>query len=200
MFVAICEGSLYDPRRDVQKMNNTSQQEKIYRVLDLVAETPHLSQRELASSTGLSLGLINLTLKRLIETGHIKMSNLNSRKVEYVLTPKGLWEKANRTYAYLTRAVQTFKEYQSRIEQLVQDLAREPRCFAIVGSGEIASLTEMALRKVAPQSPLRFLEPGESPAENEILLDCRLNAENGGVGISILYKLLANGGRHDTSV
>ena len=68
------------------------------KILDLITEAPRLSQRDIASQSGLSLGLVNLTLKRLLQTGHIKVSNLNKKKVEYIVTPKGFFEKANHSY------------------------------------------------------------------------------------------------------
>jgi predicted transcriptional regulator len=175
-------------------MNNTPYQEKIYRVLELVAESPRLSQREVASTTGFSLGLVNLIFKRLAQTGHIKALSLSKRKVEYILTPKGLVEKTRRTAAYVSRTVRTFLEYQRRLEQLVKELAVEDGArFAIVGDGEIVPLLEMALRSAAPGASYRSLRDGEAPRDGEIVLDCRLNGHGGSYGISVLSRLLASG-------
>jgi DNA-binding MarR family transcriptional regulator len=100
-------------------MNKLKEEEKVHRVLEIIASYPGLSQRDVASHSGLSLGLVNLIVKRLIRTGHIKMSGLNSRKVQYILTPKGLVAKAKRTYLYMMSTVRTFFEYQRRMEQLI---------------------------------------------------------------------------------
>jgi hypothetical protein len=172
-------------------MNDGSLQERIYRVLELISESPCISQRDLASSTGLSLGLINLTLKRLIQTGHIKVFSLNRRKVEYILTPKGLIEKAHRTYAYVSKTVKTFMEYQGRLEQLIRDLVGQDCArFAILGDSEIVPLVIISLRSAAPAVPFRVLHEGEAPDHGEIVLDCRLQGQKGEFGISILARLL----------
>jgi len=172
-------------------MNDQNTQDKVYKILDIVSHSTELSQRDLATSSGLSLGMVNLLLKRLIETGHIKISNLNKKKVQYILTPKGAAEKAQRTYRYISRALQTFSVYSKKIEGLIQDLAQNnSQRFAICGDGEIASLVEMQLRHTTPQVQYRSLRDGETPAEGETVLDCRFNSGQGSLGISILAKLL----------
>jgi DNA-binding MarR family transcriptional regulator len=171
-------------------MNGSITEDKIYRVLELVSASPHFSQRELAQSAGFSLGLVNLAIKRLIRTGHIKIAQLDKRKVEYNLTPKGMMEKAQRSYLYLSTTMKTFLEYRRRLDQLFHRLSQENhKQFAILGEGEIVSLVEMGLAEAIPDARYRriadnvLLEPGE------VLLDCRLNgvAE---FGISVMAHLL----------
>jgi predicted transcriptional regulator len=171
-------------------MNDGVTQDKIYRVLDLVAASPHLSQRELAQSAGISLGLVNLAIKRLIRTGHIKMAQLDKRKVEYNLTPKGMMEKAQRSYLYLSTTMKTFLEYRRRLEQLFHRLGQEGhRKFAILGEGEIVSLVEMGLAHAIPEATHRRMTNGEALTPGEVLLDCRLNGV-GEFGISMMAHLL----------
>jgi DNA-binding MarR family transcriptional regulator len=165
--------------------------ERKYQVLDLISKSPRLSQRELANTTGVSLGLINITLKRLIQTGHIKVSNINRRKVEYVLTTKGFSEITKRSYQYISKTINTFSEYQKRLNQLVQEMVQsKQKKFVILGNGEVASLMEMALKSGPPDVTYRYLKPGQSSQPHEILLDCRLSTESGGVGISVLKQLI----------
>jgi DNA-binding MarR family transcriptional regulator len=162
------------------------------RVLNLISEKPRLSQRDIASQSGLSLGLVNLTLKRLLQTGHIKVSNLNKKKVEYLVTPKGFFEKANHSYAYLSKTLKVFMEYQHRLTTILQGLVDQgTSAFAVLGAGEIAELVDIALRGLPTVVSFRRIREGESVGENEVLLDCRLkiNGENA-TGISILATLL----------
>ncbi|MCB4755562.1 MAG: winged helix-turn-helix transcriptional regulator [Elusimicrobia bacterium] len=165
-------------------------EDKSHRVLNLLARDPHLSQRELASNTGLSLGLINLIIKRLIKTGYLKVLNLNSNKAKYLLTKKGMLEKTNRTASYISQTINTFKTYKSRIDELVQELVKNGhKSFVILGEGEVASLLEMSLRS-APGITYRHASFDVLPQDGEIVLDCRLNTEKGQIGISILNQLL----------
>jgi len=175
---------------NVQTMNTSVTEDKIYRILNLVADSPHLSQRELAQSAGYSLGLVNLALKRLIRTGHIKIAQLDKRKIEYNLTPKGMMEKAQRSYQYLSTTMKTFLEYRRRLEQLFERLGQDGHHdFAILGEGEIISLVEMGLMHSIPSARHRRIAEGEALLPDEVLLDCRLNGV-GDFGISMMAHLL----------
>lgn len=165
--------------------------EKVFRVLEMIAQRPRVSQRELAEKTGFSLGLINLTLKRLIKTGHIKVSALNRRKLEYLLTPKGFVEKTNRTTHYITRTLETFSEYKRRIDALLTELVADGHAsFALLGEGEVASMVEAFLNREGAPLRYRRVGDGESLQAGETLLDCRLRNTAGSVGVSILERLL----------
>ncbi|MBI4395993.1 MAG: winged helix-turn-helix transcriptional regulator [Elusimicrobia bacterium] len=176
-------------------MNEELNKENAYKVLDLISQSSRLSQRELASSTGLSLGLVNLIIKRLTKTGYIKVSSLNNRKSEYLVTTKGLMNKAQRTSSYISVTVKTFMEFRRRISQLLGDFMKEGhRRFVIVGQGEIASLVEMMLKEMGAGVKYRSLKPGEEPQADETILDCRLEGYEGNVGVSVLARLLGVNG------
>jgi hypothetical protein len=116
---------------------------------------------------------------------------MNRRKMRYVLTRKGLTEKANRAYTYVSRTIQTFLEYRQRLDHLVHQLVQtKNRRFAILGHGEVASLMEMSLKNAGPTVSYRLLKPGQSANDKEILLDCRLGREGGRIGIAVLEQLL----------
>src|SRR3954470_1009930 len=83
-------------------------------VLRLIDSKPELSQRELASSLGMSLGKANYCLRALIEKGFLKAENYRNSKNKlgylYVLTPSGIAAKADLTRQFLARKV---KEYEA---------------------------------------------------------------------------------------
>lgn len=169
-------------------MNNI----KTLQVLQLLSKKPRLSQRAIAAASGLSLGLVNLIIKRLIQTGHIKISNLSKKRIEYLLTPKGFIDTANHSYAYLTRAISTFKESKMRLTNLIEDLAAQGhRNFVILGKGEIADLLNLVLESFPEKFPYRRAEPGGEVQPQETVLDCRLNGKLDGLsGISVMAALL----------
>lgn len=74
-------------------MNELIEKVRLSRLLDILNESPDQSQRFLAQEVGLSLGLVNLWLKRLAESGYIRIENSGKRKMLYVVTPQGLEEK-----------------------------------------------------------------------------------------------------------
>jgi len=90
-----------------------------YRLLKQLEKNPNLSQRELASLMGISLGRVNYCLNALIERGWVKARNFrqsqNKMGYAYLLTAKGVDEKARVTLAF-------FKHKQKEYDELVKEL------------------------------------------------------------------------------
>jgi EPS-associated MarR family transcriptional regulator len=83
---------------------------------------PDLSQRELAQMLGVSLGKVNYCLKALVQVGWVKAGNFARSKSKagyvYLLTPKGVTEKAALTARFLARKQQQYQQLQAEIEEL----------------------------------------------------------------------------------
>ena len=83
---------------------------------------PEQSQRQLAKELGVSLGGVNYALRALIERGFVKAENFrkSGRKIAYlyVLTPKGVAEKASLTTAFLSRKLEEYEVLKQEIESL----------------------------------------------------------------------------------
>ena len=59
-----------------------------FEVLKSVESKDTITQRELARKTGLSLGAVNVLIKRLINKGLLKIEHINARTIRYFLHPK----------------------------------------------------------------------------------------------------------------
>ncbi len=75
--------------------------EKEYEVLSHLGKEKEVTQRKIASGTGLSLGSVNILLKKMVKKGLVKIERLNTRTIRYILTPRGMKEKARITYQIL---------------------------------------------------------------------------------------------------
>jgi EPS-associated MarR family transcriptional regulator len=93
-----------------------------FRVLHLLEEEPNLTQRELAERLGISLGGVNYCLKSLIDIGHIKVGNFKKNPDKsvylYLLTPKGINEKAQLTAGFLKRKMAEYQALKQEIESV----------------------------------------------------------------------------------
>ena len=102
-------------------------EETSYKLFSLVEQQPDISQRELAKEMGISLGKTNYCLKALMDKGWLKASNFknNSNKIAYayVLTPRGLREKAKITTRFLKRKVREYEMLKTEIEQLQREVS-----------------------------------------------------------------------------
>ena len=100
--------------------------EEVLRLLREIKNTPDVTQRELSSSLGVSLGKINFLLNALIQKGYVKANNFRNshNKVAYVylLTPRGLEEKARITYQFLMRKTTEYDALKQEIEKLRKEV------------------------------------------------------------------------------
>jgi EPS-associated MarR family transcriptional regulator len=99
-----------------------------YRILKAIEDDPTLSQRELASQLGVSLGKANYCLKELVKKGLVKAgnfkSNPNKRVYAYLLTPSGMKEKTKITMRFLQRKMGEYEEIKKEIERLRSEVER----------------------------------------------------------------------------
>ena len=91
-----------------------------FRVLRLIEENPHASQREIANALGVSLGGVNYCLKALVGKGLLKIENFrksgNKLGYLYLLTPEGIAEKTHLTEAFLRRKMAEYEVLREEIE------------------------------------------------------------------------------------
>jgi EPS-associated MarR family transcriptional regulator len=86
---------------------------------------PQYTQRELSREMGVSLGKVNYCIKKLAEKGLIKITNFkhnpNKAVYAYLLTPKGVDEKARLTYSFLKIKIKEYEILKEEIIKLKED-------------------------------------------------------------------------------
>jgi EPS-associated MarR family transcriptional regulator len=104
-------------------------QELEYRALKILEQQPDLTQRQLAEALGVSLGKTHYLVKSLIDVGWVKLDNFqrsdNKWGYAYLLTPKGIVEKAAITARFLVRKKQEFNNLQLEIQQLQEEVRQQ---------------------------------------------------------------------------
>ena len=92
-----------------------------FNVLRKINNKPKSTQRELAEELGFSLGKLNYCLKSLKTKGLIKMKNFgkNPNKLNYiyVLTPRGIAEKAKLTVNFMKRKMKEYDELKRELKK-----------------------------------------------------------------------------------
>ena len=87
-----------------------------------------LSQRQVATSLGMSLGKVNYCLKALIQKGFVKAENYRNSENKlayfYLLTPTGITAKAELTRRFLSRKMKEYDELKLEIERLQHESER----------------------------------------------------------------------------
>jgi len=112
------------------RLRNSIREDTRFRILRLVSENSHLSQRELADAVGISAGSAHYVLNALIEAGMVKFGNFKAaedrRRYAYVLTPDGLAERDAMAQRFLARKVEEFEALRLEIEALRGELEVRP--------------------------------------------------------------------------
>ena len=100
-----------------------------YKLMRLVEANPEISQRKAARELGISLGKINYCLGALIQKGWIKATRFknsqNKAAYMYLLTPRGLEEKATLTLEFLRIKMREYESLRTEIEQIRREAGRD---------------------------------------------------------------------------
>src|SRR5207249_9785028 len=128
-------------------------------ILRAIGGGVHLIQRALSARMGVALGLTNLYLMRLGGRGFIKIREFSSKpsarkRLRYMLTAKGVTEKARLTYEYMGHSLQLYRRTRDNLREAMGQLGRNGmKRIALCGTGEAAELAYLTLKECG-------LEPG----------------------------------------
>lgn len=105
------------------------QEDTNFRLMQLLQDNPHLSQREMAKALGISFGGTNYCLNALVDKGLVKIHNFNRNQNKfgyaYLLTPSGISEKAALTARFLKRKMDEYESLQAEIKALKMEIKKE---------------------------------------------------------------------------
>jgi EPS-associated MarR family transcriptional regulator len=105
--------------------------ERHYKLMRLLELNPEMSQRDLARELGVSLGKVNYCLRALIHKGWIKANNFtnsqNKAAYMYLLTPRGIEEKASLTLRFLQSRIREYEALRAEIRQMRREAAHSAK-------------------------------------------------------------------------
>ena len=118
--------------------------EKELKILEKIHQNEDsIRQRDLAKIAGLSLGMTNSILKRLIEKGFITVKKVNNRNIKYAVSPLGIEEISKRSFKYFKRTIKNVVVYREAVEDvlaIVKDKGYES--VVLVGKSDIDFIIE----------------------------------------------------------
>jgi hypothetical protein len=106
-----------------------------------------VTQRGLSAKLGMALGLTNIYVKRLVRKGYIKCVNVQSNRITYLITPRGIAEKARLTYEFMDYSLHLYGEVRQHLRTTLAHCAAADKRVAIYGRGEAAELAYLSLRE-----------------------------------------------------
>jgi len=149
--------------------------EREFELINIVGAKVSTNQRDLSQHMDLSLGMVNMLIRRLISKGYIRIKQLNKRKVEYLLTPKGFSEKMRKSVKYALKTINSIGSIRNCLKGVLSDVIEEgKRDFYILGESDFAVLVEMTLKELCSDI-YRLIHIDEIPTEavSGVLLICK---------------------------
>lgn len=121
---------------------------RILKILDELSHASRITQRELSKRVGVALGLTNLYIRRLVRKGYLKVSSIERNRLKYLLTPRGVAEKAALTVQYMQNSLNYYRAVRRTTRNAFQTLLREG-CKSVVlfGAGEVTEIAYLSLRE-----------------------------------------------------
>tara|TARA_B110000116_G_C16466050_1_gene415980 strand:+ start:168 stop:503 length:336 start_codon:yes stop_codon:yes gene_type:complete len=97
-------------------------------ILRKISNSKNITQRQLATTLGFSLGKLNYCLKALKHKGLVKINNFKKNKNRfnlqsksnyfYVVTPEGISQKTKLALNFMKRKMEEYEELKKEIESL----------------------------------------------------------------------------------
>ncbi|MBU0467679.1 MAG: winged helix-turn-helix transcriptional regulator [Candidatus Omnitrophica bacterium] len=170
--------------------------EREFELINIIGPKLGLNQRDISKHMNISLGMINMLIRRLIAKGFIRIKQLNKRKVEYILTPKGLAEKMKKSVKYTLKTINSIGLIKKCFKEVLSGLVNKgERTFFLLGESDFAILVEMVLKELCPEEYLiKHIDAIPNEKLEGTLLICReiktsednVNKEN---SINLVFEL-----------
>lgn len=167
--------------------------EKEFAVIKEISQSSQPNQRAIAQKVGISVGLVNLIIQRFAKKGYVKLKEIPPRRVCYMLTPKGMAEKARKSYDFTAGTMRLLRSITSGIEDILMREYRNGMSeLTIRGDGELAALAEMAFRNLG-LAEVKY--SGTEPTYEKDKTECFLLIGNNGASkkIDVVSELATRG-------
>jgi len=117
-------------------------------ILKEVERSPRLSTRILAARLGCNIRLTHSLLKKLVEKGSLRVKKLNTRRWDYFLTPRGISEKARKTYQFFEFSMQFYQGARESSSRICQEIAASgKKTVAFIGAGSLAEIVYVSVQE-----------------------------------------------------
>ena len=116
-------------------------------ILETIDSQSDVTQRHLASSLGVALGLANSYLKRCVRKGLIKIEQAPANRYLYYLTPSGFAEKSRLTAEYLSTSFDFYRRASTSCTRVFQKcLSNNYHQILLCGISELAEIASLRAR------------------------------------------------------
>lgn len=123
--------------------------DKEYVILHAIEQDQNVTQRELSFKAQISLGSVNLLINKMVKEGLIKIGQIPMNRVVYMLTPKGMTEKINKTSKYIKHHYSHINEMKEKMRvQLLKLSDAYDKVYIVLEGDEISEVVKLAAHDI----------------------------------------------------
>jgi len=120
--------------------------EREFELINIIGAELGADQRDLSKNWKFPTGATSLLVRRLVFKGYIRIRQLNKKKIQYILTPKGFAEKYHKSVRYTLKTIHSMGLILHQLDYILWRLISEgERHFFILGNSDLVELVEIPL-------------------------------------------------------
>jgi DNA-binding MarR family transcriptional regulator len=149
--------------------------EREFELINILGKGLASNQREISQHMNMSLGMVNMLLRRLISKGLIRIEQLNQKKVQYLLTPKGFAEKMQKSVKYTMNTIRSITLIREQLKTIVLSLKEKGHNdFFVLGDSDLTMLlTDMFNNHFGSEYKLEQIKEIPEELNGKYLLICK---------------------------
>jgi len=114
------------------------------RLLDALESEPETTQSDLAARLGVAVGTVNWYLKRYAADGFVHITRIGRWRWRYILTPRGMAEKARLAASFVDRSMRLYRETRELVSARLTELRNAGyERIRIEGDGDLADVCRL---------------------------------------------------------
>jgi DNA-binding MarR family transcriptional regulator len=85
-------------------------------------ESQVIRQRDLSQTVGISLGMTNVIIRKLVQKGWLTVRKINNRNIKYAVSPAGVEAIARKGFSFLKRTIKEVGHYKDLIDSFLEGI------------------------------------------------------------------------------
>jgi len=150
--------------------------DKEYIVLNEIDKNSNITQRELSKMIQCSLGSINILLSKMANEGLIKIKRMPMNRIFYMLTPKGIVEKLQKTSNYIKCNYNYIIDTQVKIRMILESLVvKHGEIVVLLEEDEISELVKLSIES---NNSVKLITQSETYDKSKTVVVLNINTYN----------------------
>lgn len=166
--------------------------DKELQILSLIGEESSPTQRILSERMGISVGNVNILIRKMIREGYVKITKMPSNRIAYMLTPRGLQEKFDKTIAYVSIHYKAISDMKRTLKTFFTiSIDRPASVRASIQRPEINEIIREVIKEISSETGIDINYSEDVDSNDDGLISIYFDSEL--AQRTFLFKILGSG-------